>query len=529
MSDWKSRSRVVGEEKPAGDWKSRSTVVGADQPAAPEKDAFGLTKPRTFEQLSPEEQKLNPPDLVHARSDAFLKGNDAKAKENITGALAAGANWSGMGAPIAGGINAIGEGAKSVASGEMPHPLDAYRSGRDKAAQTFAMADKEHPWAGPLGAAVTTMGVGGPATAGGRIALGAALGGVPALAKSKADLTSGKLADYYRAAKDTGVGAGLGAATAGAFEAVPALASAAKSVAPSLALKAAGLSSGITNQAQKWLGVKDVAGLKGVGQKMLDEKLIPWNGNVGKAAEAAQGRSGPAIDAALAKAQSSGVPLDHAAIESAALTPLVKASTVAEDAGGKLKNLAALLGKQGTKTPNDWAAMNRAKSDAWKSANFKDDAPVAAQLYRQGVGAARDDLERQVGNAAGKDVAADLSKANSTYGTAADALKLVNNEETRAAAKQSALLRGFRGAVGGGAGYGLGHALGGPTMGAAFAAAYPTLEVLASKYGPAFGANIANKAAPLLRAASPVAESAADPSAAAVARYLSALREDHEK
>lgn len=301
--------------------------------------------------------------------------------------------------------------------------------------------------------------------------------------------------------------------------------------AESQALKAAGLRGGISNQVQRKLGLSNMEEARALGRDFLDEGLIPFAGSkdsVEKAAERLQAMSGNAIGAELARAQASGKPFDYAQLAAAARDPLLvapgKSTAVADQASGKARGLADALEAQGQATPGNWVEANRAKSDAWKAANFADDAPVAAQLYRQSVGAARDNIENQIKAALGPEAANSLREANRRYGVAADALKLARDSGTREQANSSLGLREqlmLAAGLGGGAGAGLGHAPEGLGLGIAGAIA----NNWGRKHGNAAAAVLLDKlAAPVGAVGKSVG--AASRAAEPLAPYLDLLAED---
>lgn len=104
--------------------------------------------------------------------------------------------------------------------------LDRYRSKRDDVRKTVGDAQAAGPTVKGVpvlpvaGAVASTLGVGAPESMLGRLAAGAAQGGLYGLTDSRADLTKGDVGGMLR---DTGAAAGLGLAGAGAGEAVTAL------------------------------------------------------------------------------------------------------------------------------------------------------------------------------------------------------------------------------------------------------------------------------------------------------------------
>lgn len=387
----------------------------------------------------------------------------------------------GAGPQIEGGMAALAAGLQAH---ESPAARDdamlaAYRGVRDMGTKEHDAAARTH-W-GQTGAGVGMLASPVPfkpaagASIPRRIAQGAIVGGGTGLlhgaATSKADLTTldrGAFKEALTNAIVQGItGSGGGAITGGV---VGASRSPLKNTAEEQALRAAGLRGGIQNQIQKKLGLSNIEEARALGRQFLDEGLIPLVGSaekVAKNAENLQGMAGNTIGAELAAAQASGKPFSNSRMAAAARDPLQiapgKSTAVADLASGKARDFADALDAQGQATPGNWVEANRAKSDAWASANFADDAPIAAQLYRKSVGSARDNIEQQLREAMGPEAAASLNKANKRYGIAADALKLADNAGTRDVAKKGFGLPEIM-AITTGAGAAGGHAAGGHSV-----------------------------------------------------------------
>lgn len=414
----------------------------------------------------------------------------------------------GAGPVISGGMGALANAATQGFQDEPTSDLDAYRDVRDDTARELKASENT-----TLGHAITPLAaIATPipvkalprgATIPQKALRGAEVGGgtgfASGLVNSKVDLTRPTPEGLRRALSEalvsgaTGAGGGyLGGATLGAAE--PKL----RSFAEEQALRAAGLQSGIKNSLKTDLGLNDMTEARALGRRFLDEGLIPLVGSseaVAKRAEKLGGAAGQTIGATMNKADvatmhtpapppgqtTAGRPsnvkpqpgFDYDAMADASNGVLDRATSVADDlSGGKARDLAEALRAQGKRTPGSFVGANQAKSDAWKSARFDQDAPMSAQMYRKAVGAARDDIERQVADALGPADAAALRSANEKFGVAADAQKLAANESQRRASRKGfttgdlvALLGGgtaggFTGNTGLGLGGGLAASLG---------------------------------------------------------------------
>lgn len=406
-----------------------------------------------------------------------------------TAALKGGPKISGaIGAALQSALN-NDEAANALWSGrsvpKAPSAVDVYQSVRDDTAGDLAASGRTS--AGQIGNAIGLFSTPVPVKALGPTAtpaaralqagtVGGTMGATHAAFTSDVDLTKPN-PDMRRFIAHVLLGGGSGfAAGAGAGYLTAKAGDKLRSTAEEQALRAAGLEAGIKNSIKKDLGLSNMTEARQLGRQFLDEGLIPPVGSseaVAERAQGLQGRSGNAIGSTLSAAEVSGAKLDAAQNADAVRRFLDSQSAVATDlSGAKAYSLADALERQGTKTPGSFIGQNQAKSDAWKSANFAADAPMAPQLYRKAVGAARDDIESQVGAALGPDAAATLNEANRKYGVAADALKLAENASTRSAARKGfttadalALLSGgtaggFAGHPGAGAGVGLGLVLG---------------------------------------------------------------------
>lgn len=355
----------------------------------------------------------------------------------------------GAGPQIAGALGALAH-ATVQPFDQNASDLDAYRYVRDETAND--LKSSENTTAGQAVAPLAFLATPIPGKGLGRGAsildkakagakVGAGIGGVTAVVNSKTDLTRPTPENVKRALVDALLGTTLGAAGGGVAGGALGVAEPALSnTAEEQALRAAGLRGGIKNSLKKDLGLSNMDEARELGRSFLDEGLIPPIGSseaVGRRAEALQGRAGNAKSAVLNEADVSGAKFDYPAAADAARARLDGQSAVATDlSGDKAYRFADAFERQGAKTPGSFVGADQAKSDAWKSARFDDDAPMSAVLYRKGVGATRDDIERQVADALGAGKAATLRSANQKYGVGADALKLAENASTRDAAKK---------------------------------------------------------------------------------------------
>lgn len=356
--------------------------------------------------------------------------------------------------------------------------IDAYRDVRDDTARDLASSENTSAgqMAKPLGVVSTPIPVKAlpyGASGGAKIWQGAKIGGgagfVHGAATSKGDILKGEWEQIIRDALMQGVPGAAGGAVAGPLFGVTE--KPLRSVAETQALRAAGLRGGIKNSIRKDLGVPNMTEARKLGRQFLDEDLIPPVGSaeaVAKRAEALQGESGNVIGSTMTRADLSGAKANEAAVAQAVRKVLAGETRVAQGAGAKTRKLARQFEDQALDTPGSFTSINKAKSDAWKSANFTADPDMSALLYRKGVGSARDEIEKQIGQALGPDDAAALRSANERYGVGADALKLAENAATRDAAKKGfgmpeilAMTTGAGAAGGSAMGHGAEGALGG--------------------------------------------------------------------
>lgn len=466
---------------------------------------------------------------------------------------AANAAALGAGPVIAGGMGALANAATQGFHDKPTSDLAAYRSVRDDTAKDLASAENTELGQAaavpgmlatplPFKALPKGAGFGAHAIQAGKV--GGTLGTIHGAATSKGDATKMDMDEWGRLLGDALKGGAAGAAGGAAMSPVvrglnrnvsePAL----NSVAETQALRAAGLRGGIKNSIKKDLGLSNMDEARELGRKFLDEGLIPPIGSseaVAGRAEKLANMAGNAKSSVLSEGDVVAGNFDFAKGAKAARDRLGAESRVARDLSGKKANdFADAFEAQGVETPGSFVAADKAKSDAWRSASFADDAPMAAQLYRKAVGATRDDIERQIGAALGPDKAATLNRANKQYGVAADAMKLAENASTRDAAKKGFGMPEIL-AMTTGAGAAGGHALGHSAEGAIGGLGLALGAKAFDKYGHSSAARFSDFLAKRAAASSggvagnAVAEKLAPKLEDKLAPYLEALERDNER
>ena len=305
-----------------------------------------------------------------------------------------------------------------------------------------------------------------------------------------------------QAAQVGGYGAGVQGAAEVASPLLGKYGKALRQAAGTRAVQAAGTRAGITDALRK-MGVTpdDVPDL---GNRMLDEGLIPSGLNplrnpveeTAKRAQALQSKSGANVGrilddadafaaqrvedtaAAFEAAQKPGFPgalargrweqakrlpsarFDYDRAAQAVEEPLSSASAAGLAASGRLRQLGEQVRAQGQLTPGSFRGANKLKSDAYRSVDWKAEAPLAAELHRKGTSGLRRTLEEQVGEGLGQNAAGELISANRSFGTAADAEALGINAISRDLQKQPFPLQ--RAAILAAGGAGAGSLVGGP-------------------------------------------------------------------
>ncbi len=196
---------------------------------------------------------------------------------------------------------------------------------------------------------------------------------------------------------------------------------------------------------------------------------------------------------------------------------------------GKAKALIKQVGEQGQLTPDSIHGLNTAKSTAWRAANFRDDAPLAAENYRDATSGLRGSIESQVGDEMGQKAKDGLIRSNQNYGVAADAADLAQNaisrdmQKTPFATARSAIA----GLMGGGAGM-----LAGPGGVGLGAAAGSSLNHLLASRGPNIAAHADRLGSKLAGAVAPLVNQAPAASAAtgsALQRYMNPPESEEER
>ena len=340
---------------------------------------------------------------------------------------------------------------------------------------------------------------------------------------------NGALADYLGRtgpeAQDTGVlpeGAALPMAMQAGAEALSPvagkLAGKLRNTAGNAAVNAAGMRGGIVNQPKRaGIHTLDESGddaISALGNRMLDEGLIPFGGDklaVQRRAEKMMGQAGGAAEAIRTRADMAGK-FDQALGVKAAAGSL--SERIDPAMGGNLQTARASKPARefitdAANTPDTFKAADDLKRGAYGSTNWSTVAPDAQKLKRQTVGAYRQSIEDQVdGLLPGEGKS--LHRANEKYGLAAQTADFAEEAAGRERANRKfgpiEMLMSVSGATAGGAQFGAG--------GAAAGAAIPLLSHFAKTRGAATAAPLArmgSKAADAARAAnqSPAGSAAA--------------------
>lgn len=433
----------------------------------------------------------------HERSAAFaaLKGvQDIPTMgwgDELGGAVQAGAAALAKAAP--GLADALGIETRYQA--DLPSAGQAYIQGRDENRVESKEAAAQHPLpyygAGiaaslPL-AKVMPMVEAGPgagllAKVGAGAATGVMQGAVAGAGQSEADSAGGVALD---ALKGAGAGGALGAAMpavgAGLKAAAPAVADKLQRLANISAVKAAG---GIQKDLRA-MGPEDVQAL---GQRLIDEGIIgPFSSrdDILKAVTERLEGAGGRIDAAL-KAADAAAP---GGADVYGIAQRISNDVLAPNAQNPLrlklaKEAAGQLGELAPGTP--FEALNQVKSDFAGPLYNRAEAPLKMQMGRQVGRALRQELEEQVGLAAGPEVLGELQSANRLYGAMAEAKDLAEQGVARESGNNPLSLR---------ASMGLAAAATGHPMGLVYAAG----QEAARRYGSSAAAWGASKGAELVR------------------------------
>ena len=487
MGDWR---KTAG----GGDWRTQaayeSHATGGGSPDTAERPR--VVEPPAETPIDPHEVALREADeqqrrtqlaasLSHGQSLAAAPEAERKAflERQNTGAAAEGLSLArGASGPFGAHLDELTGAAKS---GSFSGP--EYEREKAKAQATIDAATGH----APLGPIIGAMMLPQPASAAGRVALNTGLGASEGVGEAKT--LQGAPTE---AAKKAAVAAVLSILSEGIAKGAKGSEGAMARGAENQALKAAGLRGGIGSQQAK-MGLDDVEA-QALGRRFLDEDLIPFGGSktaVAERAERLRRQAGADIGAQLTVGDVGGR-LDYDEFGNAALRPFNEADAVMQGAGGKSLDLVDQLHAQGVMTPGSFSGANRAKSSAWGSARFDEDAPNAAKLYRKTTGAAARNIEDQL-RRVDPGAADALAVGNEKYGVAADALTLAKDAARREQANNTLgmteLLAGIGGASLGGAG---GSPLAGGTAGLTTA----LLGGLAKRRGNAAAAVLLDKLTP---------------------------------
>lgn len=450
-------------------------------------------------------------------------------------------------APIEGHLDQ--ESADAAASKAAPTISDTYRGLRDSLRADNATAQREHPLeygGAQLATGTLTPVPGGAAMRGASLAKkigvgtlqGAGIGTVMGAGQSEAPSWGGVVAD---AGKGALLGAPTGALGGGAAHGLEKLGPHFANKAGERAVQAVGARAGIKDRLAA-MGVSPDE-VSAMGNKFLDAGLVPSGLGFGnpQAASLARAQSlmkksgsrvgellagsdaaaeqrvkdaadafaagqrapvGPAGDAARAEAAKAlklpSLRFNYADAADATSRPLSNLSAAADDAAGKARGLVDQVQRQGVKTPGSYQGANQLKSDAYKSVNWANEAPIASQIHRKAASGLRQSIEDQVGNALGAPAGAELKAANSNFGTAADAEQLATRALSRDVQKQQ--FSPLRAMVSAAAGAGVGSAAGPAGAGFGTVLAPLVTNAIASR-GPNVAAHanrLASMAAPAL-------------------------------
>lgn len=327
--------------------------------------------------------------------------------------------------------------------GLSPQPqslADAYRRARDQRRHDDAVAQAAHPeeFAGSElgGGIVSSLAIpvtkAGPAA---RIAQAGGIGGAFGLGNSEEKDAGGLL-------KDTGTGMALGAATQGLAEGgsrfFGELGEYFRGKAAKKAVEAVGGSGASSKLKKMGYSAEDLPQL---GHDLLEADLVPTGLNpfrnpleqTRQKAEALMSRAGKNVGQVLGEFDAARPfgPLpkgieraDYIRAASDAAGPLKGITAVEEDAAGKALKLVDQINRQQELTPGSIEGLNRLKSKAYRSVNWRDEAPIAPELHRKAVSGLKESIENQVGEQMGPAALSRLKNANSDFGLGADAADL---------------------------------------------------------------------------------------------------------
>jgi hypothetical protein len=252
----------------------------------------------------------------------------------------------------------------------------------------------------------------------------------------------GALGAYFSGG-DPKSGAVMGGLTGGVAEGVGAPARAAgplKKAAEENAWKAAQGVPGISDVAKR-MGYKTEQDIRDAGRKFLDKGLVragDTSGDIADRARKLEAQADNAADSILTKAELSGRKFDYADAlgdaEKSMRSP--KLSAAGEDNSGPAKRFLDQIARQDAITPGSYLGARKLKSDAYRSVNWDDEAPLSAELHRKSTLGLRDNLEKQVGQATSPADAKAMHDANQDFSIAADAEALGDRGARRQAGHQ---------------------------------------------------------------------------------------------
>lgn len=319
----------------------------------------------------------------------------------------------------------------------------------------YAAAEAKEPGAALIGSMLGPN-IAGKATAGQRMLSSGAQSGIDAATHG------GNAGDAVE----------LGMGTQALFEAAPVgrFSAALRKASGVKAVRSMGTRTGIDDRlARMGIAPEDVPEL---GNRFLDEGFVPSGFNPfqapieGAAQRVAKSKAagGKLIGDAIDAAESSGASFDPMAAAARMRSKMNAVNSLEVENAAKGEKLASYfedLTPQGEyASGGGFAAANRLKSQAWKGADFRTDPKMSAELYKQSVRGARDEIGDQVEAATSPEVAASLRRGNSQWGLASKAETLLDNAASRDAQKQPfgaakhtiAAVMGGMGGVAGGAG-----------------------------------------------------------------------------
>jgi len=383
--------------------------------------------------------------------------------------------------------NAIGASSESIPG--------AYNDALRRLQPLYAGAAEREPVANLIGAVATPNPL---AKAG----VAARIGGA-GLAGGLASYFSAPVDDANAQRVDGEYGALAGAGAQAAMEGVsPLLGRAARGLrtaAGERAVQAIGTRAGLTDRLAK-MGIAP-GDVPDMGNRLLDEGLVPSGLNplrnplqqTADRATAAMSSAGREVGDILGQADAaSPTGFLFAEAARAAESPLRGMSTAAEDAAGKARALVDQIHRQQQVTPGSFRGANQLKSDAYRSVNWLDEAPMAAELHRKSVSGLRGSIESQVGRDLGQEAEASMVAANRRFGLAADADALATRAMSRDVQKQQ--FSPLRTAISAGLGMGAGGMAGGFGGAGAGSVLAPYLTGAIAARGPNVAAH-ANRAA----------------------------------